>query len=164
MLESILMQAASSFATVAAAAPNATQIATQAALVSTYSNLVNAIALAVGAIAPIIVSILAFVKAKSHDPQINDALQTAQSVGNVATAISNKALENKESIKALTELAISAAPEDMKGKLAQKQALVDKVTKEIEATTAQLKRLTPLVPGKANADTIPDLPREKVPG
>jgi hypothetical protein len=48
MLESILMQAAP----VAAAAPNATQIATQAALVSTYSNLVNAIALAVGAIAP----------------------------------------------------------------------------------------------------------------
>jgi uncharacterized protein YPO0396 len=88
-------------------------------------------------------------------------LQTAQSVGNVATAIANKAVENKESIKALAEFAISAAPEDMKEKLAQKQALVDKVTKEIEASTAQLKRLTPLVPGKANADTIPDLPREK---
>lgn len=143
------------------AAINSTQAATQAALVSTYSNLVNSIALAVGAIAPIIVSVLAFVKAKSHDPKINDALQTAESVGNVATAIANKALENKESIKTLTELAISATPEEMRQKLVQKQALVDKLNKEIEATNAQLKRLVPLVPGKANADTLPDLPREK---
>jgi hypothetical protein len=39
--------------------------------------------------------------------------------------------------------------------------LIDKLNKEIQATNAQISRLVPLIPGEANADTIPDLPREK---
>ena len=42
----------------------------------------------------------------------------------------------------------------------EKKALIDKLNKEIQATEAQIKRITPMIPGQANADTIPDLPRE----
>lgn len=152
MFETIIM---------ATQAGNITSQVDQAALVTTYSNLVNSIALAVGAIAPVLVSVFALLKARSHDPQIKEALDTGISVGQIATATANKALENKENIKALTEMAISAAPQDMKEALAKKKELIDKLNREIEATASQLKRLTPAIPGKANADSIPDLPREK---
>ena len=46
-------------------------------------------------------------------------------------------------------MTISAAPQDVQKKLAEKQELIDKLTKEIQATNAQLKRLTPLIPGKS---------------
>jgi hypothetical protein len=36
-----------------------------------------------------------------------------------------------------------------------------KVTREIEATNAQISQLRPAVPPEADADTIKDLPREK---
>jgi hypothetical protein len=45
--------------------------------------------------------------------------------------------------------------------LVEKQGLVEKLNKEIKATEAQIRRITPKIPGEANADTIPNLPREK---
>jgi peptidoglycan hydrolase CwlO-like protein len=45
--------------------------------------------------------------------------------------------------------------------LAEKQELIDKLNKEIKATQEQIKRIAPMIPGQANADTIADLPREK---
>jgi hypothetical protein len=38
--------------------------------------------------------------------------------------------------------------------------LIDRLNKEIQATTAQIKQLTPMVPGAANADTDTTLKRE----
>jgi hypothetical protein len=125
------------------------------------STLVSSIALLIGAVVPIIISVLSYAKAQSHDPKINDALNTAISVGQLTTTISNKALENKESIKSAIELGLSIAPDDAKNAIKQKQALIEKLNSEIEATRAQINRLTPNIPGKANADTIADLPREK---
>src|SRR5215217_7712931 len=92
---------------------------------------INSIALLVGVVAPLIVSGLAYVKSKSQDPDINKALEDAKNVGLIAKAIE------------------------------QRKALIDKLNKEIQATNAQISRLVPLIPGEANADTIPDLPREK---
>src|SRR6478672_2576424 len=125
------------------------------------STLVSSIALLIGAVVPIIISVLSYAKAQSHDPKINDALNTAISVGQLTTTISNKALENKESIKSAIELGLSIAPDDAKNAIKQKQELIEKLNSEIEATRAQINRLTPNIPGKANADTIADLPREK---
>src|ERR671922_708122 len=77
------------------------------------SELINSVALLVGVIAPLIVSGLAYVKAKSQDPKINEAIETGIHVGQMATTISNKALENKQNIKALVELGLKAAPDEV---------------------------------------------------
>ena len=134
---------------------------TQPPVSESLSTLVSSIALLIGAVVPIIISVLSFAKAKSHDPQIQHALDTAISVGQLTTAMSNKSLENKESIKKAIELGLNVAPDDAKNVILQKQELIDKLNTEIKATQAQLNRLTPNIPGNANADTISDLPREK---
>jgi peptidoglycan hydrolase CwlO-like protein len=106
------------------------------------------------------VSLLAYTKAKSHDPKINEALDTGIAVGKVATAAANKALENKQNIKTLIDLGLQTSPQDTQQAIASKQALIDRLNKEIQATTAQIKQLTPMVPGAANADTDTTLKRE----
>lgn len=125
------------------------------------SQLINSVALLVGVVAPLIVSGLAYVKSKSQDPKINEAIDIGTHVGQMATAISNKALENKQSIKDLVEIGLKAAPDEVQQAIDEKKALIDKLNKEIQATTAQIKRIAPMIPGQANADTIPNLPREK---
>lgn len=125
------------------------------------SQLINSVALLLGVIAPLIVSGLAYVKSKSQDPKINEAIETGIHVGQMATTISNKALENKQSIKTLIELGLKAAPDEVQQAIDEKKALIDKLNKEIQATEAQIKRIAPMIPGQANADTIPNLPREK---
>ena len=127
------------------------------------AGFVNAVALLVGVVAPLIVSALAYVKAKSQDPKIDKAADTAIHVGQVATAMANKALENKQHIKEVFEVGLALAPEDARKMLTQNQARIDQLNKEIEATQAQIKRLLPYIPCEANADTIKDLPREMPP-
>ena len=100
-------------------------------------------------------------KAKSHDPKIKEALDTGVAVGRIATATANKALENKQNIKALLDIGLTMAPEDAQRAIVEKQALIDKLNKEIQAPTAQISQLKPMVPGLADADTISNLPREK---
>jgi hypothetical protein len=124
------------------------------------SEVINSVALLVGVVAPLIVSGLAYVKSKSQDPKINEAIETGIHVGQIATATANKALENKQNIKSLIEFGLKAAPEEVKQAIDEKKALIDKLNKEIQATEAQIKRIAPMIPGQANADTIPDLPRE----
>ena len=148
MFEDVLMQVAG------------TTTVTTPTLAESLSTLVNSVALAVGAITPIIVSILAYTKAKSHDPKINEALETGIAVGKVATATANKALENKQNIKTLIDLGLQMSPQDTQQAIASKQALIDRLNNEIQATTAQLKQLTPMIPGAANADTDTTLKRE----
>jgi len=130
MFEAVLMQIAG------------TTTVTTPTLAESLSTLVNSVALAVGAITPIIVSILAYTKAKSHDPKINEALDTGIAVGKVATATANKALENKQNIKTLIDLGLQISPQDTQQAIASKQALIDRLNNEIQATTAQLKQLT----------------------
>ena len=125
------------------------------------SGLINSVALLVGVIAPLIVSGLAYVKAKSQDPKIKEAADTGIYVGQLATATANKALENKENLKEVISYGLAIAPEEAKKMLVDRQALIEKLNKEINATQAQIKRITPMIPGQANADTIADLPREK---
>jgi hypothetical protein len=125
------------------------------------NELINSVALLVGVVAPLIVSGLAYVKSKSQDPKINEAIETGIHVGQMATTISNKALENKQSIKAAVELGLKAAPDEVQQAIEERKALIDKLNKEIQATEAQLRRIAPMIPGEANADTIPNLPREK---
>jgi len=130
---------------------------------TSLANIINSVALIIGVIVPLIVSGAAYVKSKSQDPKIQDAADTAISVGQMATAISNKALENKQHIKELLAVGVTLAPEDAKKFLAENQGKIDQLDKEIQATTAQIKRLAANIPGKANADTIADLPRETPP-
>jgi hypothetical protein len=127
------------------------------------ASAINSIAVIVGVIVPLIVSGAAYVKSKSQDPRIREAADTAMHVGRIATATANKALENKEHIKQILEVGVALAPEDAKKLLAENQARIDQLNKEIQATTAQIKRLAANIPGYANADTIADLPRESPP-
>lgn len=124
------------------------------------SETINSVALLIGVVAPLIVSGLAYVKAKSQDPKIKEAIDTGIHVGQMATTLSNKALENKQNIKALVELGLKAAPDEVQQAIDEKKALLIKLNKEIQATEAQIKRIAPMIPGQANADTIPNLPRE----
>ena len=124
------------------------------------SETINSVALLIGVVAPLIVSGLAYVKAKSQDPKIKEAIDTGIHVGQMATTLSNKALENKQNIKALVELGLKAAPDEVQQAIDERKALIDKLNKEIQATEAQIKRIAPMIPGQANADTIPNLPRE----
>ena len=124
------------------------------------SETINSVALLIGVVAPLIVSGLAYVKAKSQDPKIKEAINTGIHVGQMATTLSNKALENKQSIKALVELGLKAAPDEVQQAIDEKKALLIKLNKEIQATEAQIKQIAPMIPGQANADTIRDLPRE----
>ena len=125
------------------------------------SELINSVALLVGVVAPLIVSGLAYVKSKSQDPKINQAIETGIHVGRIATATANKALENKQNIVSLIEVGLKTAPQEVQQAIVEKKALIDKLNKEIQATEAQIKRIAPMIPGQANADTIPDLPREE---
>ena len=124
-------------------------------------QLINSVALLVGVVAPLIVSGLAYVKSKSQDPKINQAIETGIHVGRIATATANKALENKQNIVSLIEVGLKTAPQEVQQAIDEKKALIDKLNKEIQATEAQIKRIAPMIPGQANADTIPDLPREE---
>src|ERR671921_1209050 len=124
------------------------------------SELINSVALLVGVVAPLIVSGLAYVKSKSQDPKINQAIETGIHVGQIATATANKALENKQNIRSLIEFGLKAAPDEIQQAIDKRKALIEKLNQEIQATEAQIKRITPMIPGKANADTIPNLPRE----
>lgn len=124
------------------------------------SETINSVALLIGVVAPLIVSGLAYVKAKSQDPKIKEAIDTGIHVGQMATTLSNKALENKQNIKALVELGLKAAPDEVQQAIDEKKALLIKLNKEIQATEAQIKQIAPMIPGQANADTIPNLPRE----
>jgi len=124
-------------------------------------ELINSVALLVGVVAPLIVSGLAYVKSKSQDPKINQAIETGIHVGRIATATANKALENKQNIVSLIEVGLKTAPPEVQQAIDEKKALIDKLNKEIQATEAQIKRIAPMIPGQANADTIPDLPREE---
>ena len=72
------------------------------------SETINSVGLLIGVVAPLIVSGLAYVKAKSQDPKIKEAIDTGIYVGQMATTLSNKALENKQNIKALAELGLKA--------------------------------------------------------
>lgn len=129
---------------------------------ASLANVVNSIAVIVGVIVPLIVSGAAYVKSRTQDPRIQDAADTAISVGQLATAMANKALENKQHIKDILEVAVKLAPEDAKKFLAENQEKINQLDREIQATTAQIKRLRP-TKKEADADTIPDLPRETPP-
>ena len=132
-----------------------------ASVSQSVGELINSVALLVGVVAPLIVSGLAYVKAKSQDPKIKEAADTGIYVGQLATATANKALENKQNIKEIIDFSLKIAPEEAKKILVEKQGLIDKLNKEIQATEAQIRRITPMIPGEANADTISNLPREK---
>jgi hypothetical protein len=134
--------------------------ATTTSTSESLSELINSVSLLVGVVAPLIVSGLAYVKAKSQDPKINEAIETGIHVGQMATATANKALENKQNIKSLIEFGLKAAPDEIQQAIDKRKALIEKLNQEIQATEAQIKRITPMIPGKANADTIPNLPRE----
>jgi hypothetical protein len=127
------------------------------------SESINAIAVLIGVIAPLIIALLAYLKAKTQDPKIQKAIDDATHVGLLATATANKAVENKQHIREALEVAVALAPEDAKKVLADNKAKIDQLTREIQATEAQIKRLVPFIPGEANADTIADLPRETPP-
>jgi hypothetical protein len=134
---------------------------------TSVANIINSVALIIGVIVPLIVSGAAYVKSKSQDPRIKDAADTAISVGRIATATANKALENKKHIKEVLEVGLALAPEQAKRVLAENKEKIDQLNKEILATEAQIKRLVPYIPnqmvdrlGPANADSIQDLPRE----
>jgi hypothetical protein len=77
-------------------------------------ELINSVALLVEVVAPLIVSGLAYVKAKSQDPKIKEAADTGIYVGQLATATANKALENKQNIKEMIDFSLKIAPEDAK--------------------------------------------------
>src|ERR671921_1358489 len=134
--------------------------ATTTSTSESLSELINSVSLLVGVVAPLIVSGLAYVKAKSQDPKINEAIETGIHVGQIATATANKALENKQNIRSLIEFGLKAAPDEIQQAIDKRKALIEKLNQEIQATEAQIKRITPMIPGKANADTIPNLPRE----
>jgi hypothetical protein len=147
MFESVFLQAAGS-----------TTVPTSA---ESLSGLINAVSLLVGAVVPLIISVLTYVKARSHDPKIKKALETGVAVGRMATATAKKAVENKENIKSLIDVGLKMAPPQAQQAIDQQKTLMNKVTQEIEATNAQIARLKPAVPPEADADTIANLPREK---
>jgi hypothetical protein len=130
---------------------------------ASLAGIVNSVAVIVGVIVPLIISGAAYVKSKSQDPRIQEAADTATNVGRISTAIANKALENKQHIKELLEVGLALTPADAKRILDQNRERIAQLNREIQATEAQIKRLVPYIPGQANADTIPDLPREAPP-
>ena len=67
--------------------------ANTASVSQSVGELINSVALLVGVVAPLIVSGLAYVKAKSQDSKIKEAADTGIYVGQLATATANKALE-----------------------------------------------------------------------
>jgi hypothetical protein len=140
--------------TTTSAAPATTDTA------ASLAGIVNSVAVIIGVIVPLIISGAAYVKSKSQDPRIQEAADTAIHVGQISTAIANKAIENKQHIKEALEVGVALAPPDAKKILDENRARIDQLNREIQATEAQIKRLVPYIPGQANADTIPDLPRE----
>ena len=84
-------------------------------------QLINSVALLVGVVAPLIVSGLAYVKSKSQDPKINQAIETGIHVGRIATATANKALENKQNIVSLIEVGLKTAPQEVQQAIDEKK-------------------------------------------
>ena len=126
-------------------------------LIESIMNLATFIALLVGAIVPIIISGLVYVKVKSFEPKIAQALDIGIAVGRLTTLTANKTLENKEMIKSLANIYKVEGIESVKAQ----HALIDTLTKQIKVTSAQIHRLKPMIPGIADADTIATLPREE---
>jgi hypothetical protein len=95
-------------------------------------ELINSVALLIGVVAPLIVSGLAYVKAKSQDPKIKEAIDTGIHVGQMATTLSNKALENKQNIKALVELGLKPAPDEVQQAIDKKRHCLSSLTKKFK--------------------------------
>jgi hypothetical protein len=124
------------------------------------SAFVNSVAILVGVIA-LIISGLVYIKAKSQDPKIKQALDLGISLGRLSTLTAAKSSENKENMRALIDYVNSVlGSKDVEKTEAEGKDLFEKLDKEIKITNIQLKRLTAEIPAAANVDFDPLLPRE----
>ena len=133
----------------------------QVAASVTDATIISSVAIIVGVLA-LIVSSVAYIKAKSQDPRIQYAADTAVYVGRLSTLTARKAAENQENIRDLIKyIDLALEPKDIEKAKAMRNDLIEKLDKQIEVTNAQYNRLIPFIPGEANVDTDPTLPREE---
>ncbi len=132
----------------------------QAAASVTDATIVSSVAIIVAVLA-ILVSGLAYIKAKTQDPKIMEAMDTAISVGRLSTLTASKAVENQENIRDLIKYIDRALEtKDIEKTKAIRNHLIERLDKEIMVTNVQHKRLTAEIPPQANVDTDPLLLRE----
>jgi hypothetical protein len=131
----------------------------QSSAVTDSVALVIAITTAIGTVGALVASISAKIKQVSHSQRIDKIADEAQSIGQLATAFAQKTAEQQDELKTVADVITNLSP-DAKKLLEDQQKNMEYWRDRANAADQQIKRLLPLVPGDAQANNIPNLPRE----
>jgi hypothetical protein len=107
--------------------------------VKSITALIVAISTAVGTIGALVVAIASWIKLSSHYKEIQNAADTAVSVGKMATAFGQKTAEQQDEIKTVVEAITSFSP-DAKKMLDDKQKDIKYWTERRRAAEVHMKK------------------------
>jgi type III secretory pathway component EscV len=131
----------------------------QSEAVNVAVSTITSYAAMVGVIGALIVGVAAFLKTKTQNPQICKALSDIQDIGKLSTAFSQKAVEQQKDMQTVASVITALSPE-AKALLESHQKDAEYWKEKANVATQQLGVLLPLVPKEAQANSLPDLPRE----
>ncbi len=131
----------------------------QSEAVSVAVSTVTSYAALIGMVGALIVGIAAFLKTKTQNPQICKALSDIQDIGHLSTAFSQKAVEQQKDLQTVASVITALSPE-AKSLLEAHQKDAEYWKEKANVATQQLGVLLPMVPKDAQANSMPDLPRE----
>jgi hypothetical protein len=112
-----------------------------------------------GVIGSLLIGVAAFLKTKTHSPMISKALTDIADIGKLSTAFSQKTVEQQKDMYTMASVITTLSPE-AKALLESHQKDADYWKEKANIATQQLSMLLPLVPKEAQANNMPDLPRE----
>jgi hypothetical protein len=132
----------------------------QISSVSDLTALIIALATAVGTVGALVTAVSAKIKSSTHDARLLKLADDATAVGQLATAFAQKTAEQQGQLQTVAEVITNLSPEAKK-LLADRDSEIQVWREKTQVADAQLKRLLPIVDGRAQANAIVDLPREK---
>jgi predicted transcriptional regulator len=131
----------------------------QSDAVQSAVSLVTSYAALIAVIGTMIVAVAAYLKTKTHDPQLCKLLAGVEDIGKLSTAMGQKTVEQQKDLETFASVITTLSPE-AKAELEKHQKDLAYFTEKANVATQQLNRLLPAIPKEAQANTIADLPRE----
>lgn len=131
----------------------------QSEAVNVAVSTITSYAAMIGVIGALVVGVAAFLKTKTQNPQICKALSDIQDIGKLSTAFSQKAVEQQKDIQTVASVITALSPE-AKALLESHQKDAAYWKEKANIASQQLGVLLPMIPREAQANAMPDLPRE----
>lgn len=127
--------------------------------VNSAIGLIQSIGILIGTLGGLVAGVAGYLKAKTHDPRITKALETAEDGGKVATLAAQKIAETQKDQTTIAQVLTTLSPEAKK-LLEEQQKNMEYWKERASIAQQQVNRLVPMVPKNAQVNNIKDLPRE----